>query len=60
MAQSGTLKCESKDELSGERKGGSRRGRRQREEGRGGGGEGLINLFNARTHLTFILVDIFL
>ena len=42
MAQSGTLKCESKDELSGERKGGSRRGRRQREEGRGGGGEGLM------------------
>ena len=35
MAQSGTLKCESKDELSGERKGGSGRG-----EGRGGGGEG--------------------
>lgn len=40
MAQSGTLKCESKDELSGERKGGSTRGRRQRgrrERGRGGG-----------------------
>ena len=55
MAQSGTLKCESKDELSGERKGGSGRG-----EGRGGGGEGLINLFDARTHLTFTLVDTFL
>ena len=55
MAQSGTLKCESKDELSGGRKGGSGRG-----EGRGGGGEGLSNLFDARTHLTFTLVDTFL
>ena len=33
-----------------------------REEVGGGGrrGEGLVNLFDARTHLTFILVDIFL
>ena len=51
MAQSGTLKCESIHELSGEGRkwgGGGRRG------------EGLVNLFDARTHLTFILVDIFL
>ena len=61
MAQSGTLKCESTHELSGERKRGSREGE-EREKGAGGrgGGEGLINLFDARTHLTPILVHIFL
>lgn len=50
----GMLKCERIHELSGERKGGSGEG------GEGRRAEGLVNLFDARTHLTFILVDIFL
>lgn len=42
-----------------ERKRGSGEGERGEKEG-SGGGEGLIDLFDARTHLTPILVDIFL